>query len=42
MTIDVAIERCDRMKPNAHSRADKIRWLSELDGRVMRDIIADP
>ena len=39
MTIDEAIERCDRMKPNAYSRADKIRWLSELDGRVMRDIV---
>ena len=39
MTIDEAIERCDRMKPNAYSRADKIRWLSELDGRVLRDIV---
>ena len=39
MTIDEAIERCDRTKPNAYSRADKIRWLSELDGRVLRDLI---
>lgn len=39
MTIDEAVERCDRMKPNTYSRADKIRWLSELDGRVLRDII---
>lgn len=39
MTIDQAIERCDEMKPNSYDREDKIRWLSELDGRITADIL---
>ena len=39
MTIREAIELVDRLKPNQYGSADKLRWLSELDGIVYRDII---
>ena len=34
MTIREAIELVDRLKPNQYGSADKLRWLSELDGAV--------
>ncbi len=40
MTIGEAVERCDRLKPNGYDREDKIRWLSDLDGMAVRDIIS--
>ena len=39
MTIREALETVDRLKPNQYGSADKLRWLSELDGIVYRDII---
>lgn len=39
MTIDEAIELCDRMKPNHYEKEDKLRWLSELDGRIRIEIL---
>jgi hypothetical protein len=41
MTILEAIHRIDVLKPNTYTQAEKIRWLSELDGMVKREII-DP
>ena len=34
MTIREAIELVDRLTPNQDGSADKLRWLSELDGAV--------
>ena len=34
MTIREAIELVDRLKPNQYGSADKLRWLSELDGAM--------
>jgi len=34
MKIREIIERVDRQKPNAFSAEDKVRWISELDGRL--------
>lgn len=39
MTIEEAIELCDRMKPNHYEKDDKLRWLSELDGRIRIEIL---
>ena len=40
MTIREAIALADAQSPNAVERALKIRWLSELDGRVDREILS--
>lgn len=39
MTIGEAIERIDSVKHNTYTNADKIRWLSDLDGTIKRLII---
>ena len=39
MTIREALETVDRLKPNQYGSADKLRWLSELDGIVHREIL---
>ena len=39
MTISEAISRANAVKPNTYSDADKIRWLSTLDGFIKSDII---
>ena len=39
MTIDEAIGWADALRPNTFSREHKLRWLSELDGRVVRELI---
>lgn len=39
MTIRQALELVDRLKPNQYGNADKLRWLSELDGAVYREIL---
>ena len=39
MKIREAIETVDRLLPNQYETPDKVRWLSELDGIVYRDII---
>ena len=39
MTIIDAISRADRLKPNTYSQQDKVRWLSNLDGIVKKEII---
>lgn len=39
-TINEVIERVERIKPVANvDDQDKARWLIELDGRILRDII---
>ena len=40
MTIREAIALADEQKPNQVSKALKLRWLSELDGRVVCEIIS--
>ena len=39
MTIREVLETVDRLKPNQYGSADKLRWLSELDGAVYREIL---
>lgn len=39
MTIIGAISAIDALKPNTYNNAEKIRWLSVLDGMVKREII---
>ena len=39
MKIREAIETVDRLLSNQYETPDKVRWLSELDGIVYRDII---
>lgn len=40
MTIREAIEVTDRLTPNQYGSADKLRWLSELDGTVWHEILS--
>ena len=39
MTIMEAIYRIDEVKPNSCSNAEKIKWLSSLDGAIKGEII---
>lgn len=39
MTIQEAIDRVDMLKPNKQPEEFKIKWLSELDGLIHREII---
>ena len=39
MTLLEAINRIDVLKPNGYSQAEKIQWLSNLDGIIKREII---
>lgn len=39
MTIIEVITQTDRAKPNTYTQAEKIRWLSALDGQIKREII---
>lgn len=40
MTIGQAIEAAARLRPDGYDDADKIRWLSELDGRIMTELLS--
>ena len=39
MTIMEALHLIDAIKPNTYSSAEKIKWLSTLDGTIKREII---
>ena len=39
MTIMEALYRIDEVKPNSYSQAEKIKWLSSLDGTIKSEII---
>ncbi|MBE6693385.1 MAG: M20 family metallopeptidase [Ruminococcaceae bacterium] len=39
MTVSEAIARVDTLKPNDISLDEKLRWLSELDGRIKLEVI---
>lgn len=39
MTLIEAINRSDDLKPNDYTYAEKVEWLSRLDGRIKNDII---
>ena len=39
MTIETAIGRVDRLRPNSVMEKDKIKWLSACDGMVHREIL---
>lgn len=39
MTLQGAINTIDDLKPNTYTVADKVRWLSELDGKIKIEII---
>lgn len=39
MTIIEAINRIDSLKPNNYTQEDKVRWLSNLDGVIKKEII---
>ena len=39
MTLIEAINGIDAVKPNTYDIGEKIRWLSELDGRIKAEII---
>lgn len=41
MTISKAIERADELRPNPFEEEQKFRWLSELDGKIAREIMED-
>lgn len=40
MTINEAIERTDKLKPNQYEYGTKVGWLSKLDGMIYREIIS--
>jgi hypothetical protein len=39
MTISEILAQVDEIKPNTYDENIKLRWLSELDGRVFNDVI---
>lgn len=39
MLIRECIETVDALKPNTYQKEDKVRWLSNLDGRIVEEVI---
>lgn len=39
MTVREVITLVDRMKPNKFSSEDKLRWLSEIEGLIVRELV---
>ena len=39
MTIMEAIHYTDKLVPNGYGQTEKLRWLSELDGMIRKEII---
>lgn len=40
MTIAQAIAQIDALKPNLIPQADKLRWLSDLDGMIHHELVS--
>lgn len=40
MTLIEAINHVDNMKPNQYTKANKVKWLSDIDGIIFREIIS--
>lgn len=38
MTIQAALDHIDERKPNMYTVQQKVAWISELDGRVFREV----
>ena len=39
MTVADAIQRADSLRPNPFSKQEKFQWLSELDGKIAREVL---
>ena len=39
ITIAEIIEQVDKLKVNQYTESDKIKWLSELDGKIINEVI---
>ena len=39
MTAGELIGRCDALRPNAYTQAEKLRWLQRLDGQIRRELL---
>ena len=39
MTIGEAIKKTDELQPNSFGQEDKIRWLSQLDRELWREVV---
>jgi hypothetical protein len=39
MTVSEAIENVNKIKPNRFSEEEKIKWLSEIDGLIVRELV---
>lgn len=39
MTVTEAIQRADSLRPNPFTEQEKFQWLSELDGKIAREIL---
>ena len=39
MTVSEAIALVDRLKPNKFTAEDKVKWLSEIDGLIVRELV---
>ena len=39
MTASELLARADALRPNAYTRAEKLRWLERLDGQIARELL---
>lgn len=39
MTVKEAIALVDRLKPNKFKEEDKLKWLSDIDGLIVRELV---
>ena len=39
MTLNEAIAKVDTLKPNQYLYPEKVAWISDVDGRIYRDLI---
>lgn len=39
MTLEACINMVDGLKPNRFTKAQKVQWLSEIDGEIAREVL---
>ncbi len=39
MTAGEILEQADRLRPNAYSAEEKLRWLRRLDGQILQELL---
>lgn len=41
MTVSKATERADNLRPNPFTQEEKVKWLSEIEGKIFKEFLSD-